>query len=299
MRIAAGQLGAHPAFSGCSGCQAAAALWLPLPIRIGSPASPCYLLDVRHTILRQLGDDMFFNPRIFRLFGADVHLHATFFLFAALFLWLNAADRGWEAAWVLSGYYIGVFASILVHEYGHVFVARLHGIDCRKITLHGLGGLAHLDSAPVRSRDEFLIALAGPVTSVILAGVLWAAAAGVAAPGAHDFLATLVFVNVLIAVFNVIPAYPLDGGQMLHALLRTFFAENMAATVASAVAQVLGAGLAAVGWQFGMMNMMIIGSLLFFLGPSSLGRSWLWRSPSKASKPSEGAEAENDVRRRP
>lgn len=233
---------------------------------------------------------MFFNFRIFRLFGADVHLHATLFLFAALFLWQSAADQGWEAAWEFGGYYIGVFASILVHEFGHVFVARLHGIDCRKITLHALGGLAHLDAAPDRPRDEFLIAFAGPATSAVLAGVMWAASSGVTAPGIIDFLTTLAVVNVLIAVFNFIPAYPLDGGQMLHALLRSFLDGSLAAIIASAVAQVLGVGLVAVGWQFSMMNMMLIGSLLFFLGPASLGRSWTWRSASKTSAPEQDGE---------
>lgn len=240
---------------------------------------------------------MFSNPRLFRLFGASVHVHATFFIFAAIFYWLQIKAHPATPVWLFIAYYLCAFASILVHEYGHVFVARLHGIDCRKITLHGLGGLAHLDSAPSRPRDEFLIAVAGPMTSILLAGLLWGASSMPLSPGFQDFLQTLVFVNAMIAAFNMIPAYPLDGGQMLHAVLRVFFSPAASATAASVIAQMLGAGLAVAGWHFGLMNMIIIGALLFFLVPSSMGRKGVWSLGRKNAAPDKEA-AETDIRSR-
>lgn len=240
---------------------------------------------------------MFSNPRLFRLFGASVHVHSTFFIFAAIFYWLQIKAHPETPGWLFIAYYLCAFASILVHEFGHVFVARLHGIDCRKITLHGLGGLAHLDSAPSRPRDEFLIAFAGPVTSLLLAGVLWGVSTIAPAPGFQDFLQTLVFVNVMIAAFNMIPAYPLDGGQMLHAVLRIFFSSAASATAASVIAQMLGVGLVVAGWHFGLMNMIIIGALLFFLSPSSMGRKGVWSLGRRNATPDDGV-ADTEIRSR-
>ncbi|NTF17770.1 hypothetical protein G6L37_05105 [Agrobacterium rubi] len=220
---------------------------------------------------------MSFNPRIFRLFGADVHLHATFFIFAALFLTLNGRDLGWTEVAVLGLYYMSAFASILVHEYGHIVVARLHGIDCRQITLHGLGGFAHLDEAPGVPRDEFLIAVAGPITSLLLAALLYLAASAAPSDVVGVFLHGIALINVFIAVFNLVPAYPLDGGRMLHAVLQVYLSKPMADTVASAVAQALGVGLIAFGWHYSYMNMMLIGVILFFLTPSALGQGWMWK----------------------
>jgi Zn-dependent proteases len=221
---------------------------------------------------------MFFNLRICRLFGADIYIHSTFFMFAFVFMYANVNRHGFEAAPIFAAYYACAFASVLVHEYGHVLVARLHGIDCRKITLHGLGGLAQLDQAPVRPRDEFLIAAAGPATSVGLYAALALAAEVLPQSPVQDFISVMAVVNIFIAGFNMIPAYPLDGGQMLHALLRTFLGEDAARTVASRLAQALGAGMVAFGWHYGLVNMMLIGGLLFFLTPSALGRGWMWRS---------------------
>lgn len=218
-----------------------------------------------------------FNIRLVRLFGADVHLHSTFFLFVLLFSAISVSEHGWDALPLMVAYYLSGFASVLIHEYGHIFVARLHGVDCSKITLHGLGGLAHLDEELERPRAEFLVALAGPVTSQILAILFWTASGVVPAPQGGEFLANLALINLVIACFNVIPAYPLDGGRMLHAGLRALLRKDLADSLSGAVAQVLGAGLVVFGLIHGLINVTIIGALLLLLAPSSLGRGWLSR----------------------
>lgn len=240
---------------------------------------------------------MSFNIRLVRLFGADVHLHSTFFLFVLLFSAMTVSEHGWDALPLMVAYYLSGFASVLVHEYGHIFVARMHGVDCRKITLHGLGGLAHLDEELDRPRAEFLVALAGPVTSLILAILFWIASGAVPSVRVGEFLANLAVINLVIACFNVIPAYPLDGGRMLHAGLRACLSKDLADALSGIVAQVLGAGLVVFGLSYGLTNAIIIGALLFLLAPSSLGRGWLSRrsadKPSGEERPS-GSSAVDD-----
>lgn len=217
---------------------------------------------------------MSFNIRLGKLFGADIHLHFTFFLFVLLYSATTVSGRGWDALPLMGTYYMAGFLSVLIHEYGHIFAARLHGVDCRKITLHGLGGLAHLDEELERPRAEFLVALAGPVTSKILAILLWLASGVVSSPQGAEFLADLAVINLAIACFNLIPAYPLDGGRMLHAALRAVVGRDLADTLSSIVARLLGAGLVVLGLVYSLVNVAIIGVLLFLLAPSSLGQGW-------------------------
>lgn len=232
-----------------------------------------------------------FNIRLVRLFGADIHLHSTFFLFVLLFSAMAVSEQGWGSLPLMVAYYLSGFAFVLIHEYGHIFVARLHGVDCRKITIHGLGGLAHLDEELERPRSEFLVALAGPVTSQILAILFWIASEVVPSVWGREFLANLAVINLVIACFNVIPAYPLDGGRMLHAGLRACLRKDLAAALSCIVAQVLGAGLVVFGLIYGLVNVTLIGVLLFLLAPASLGRGW--RPRKRAHKPS-GSSAVDD-----
>jgi stage IV sporulation protein FB len=226
-----------------------------------------------------------FNIRLGKLFGADIHLHSTFFLFVLLFSAATVSGRGWDALPIMGTYYLAGFLSVLIHEYGHIFAARLHGVDCRKITLHGLGGLAHLDEELERPRAEFLVALAGPVTSLILAVLLWLASGTMSSAWGSEFLADLSVINLAIACFNLIPAYPLDGGRMLHAALRAVVRRDLADTVSSIVARLLGAGLVVLGLLYSLVNVAIIGVLLFLLAPSSLGQGWF--SGKRREKPSD------------
>ncbi len=217
------------------------------------------------------------NVRLGRLFGADIELHASFFLLALLFAAMTVSGRGWDALPMMGAFYLSGFASVLVHEYGHIFVARLHAVDCRKVTLHGLGGLAHLDEELGRPRAAFLVAFAGPVTSMILAGLLWTASWVTESYQIAWLLFHLALINVVIALFNLIPAYPLDGGRMLHALLQTLMSKDRADTLSGIASQSLGVAMVVGGILLGLLNVVIVGAALFFLAPYSLGRGWLYR----------------------
>lgn len=114
-----------------------------------------------------------------------------------------------------------LFVSVLLHELAHSLVAMAHGLSVRGITLHVFGGVSHLDDEPPSPRAEFLIAVVGPITSFGIAAVLRGIdATGVLRPEwAHAVVAYLVFVNIALGLFNLIPGFPLDGGRLLRAVL--------------------------------------------------------------------------------
>lgn len=163
-----------------------------------------------------------------RLFGVRVALHASWFPVFAALVWLASAQFG-EVYPMLStptrvamGAATGLlfFSSLLAHELAHAIVARRLGVPVRGITLFLFGGVAEIGGEARRPGDEFAIALIGPVTSVALAGVfaLTAALATRSDAFAVEGVATVVAVsNLVVAMFNLVPGLPLDGGRLLRA----------------------------------------------------------------------------------
>lgn len=188
---------------------------------------------------------MRWSYRLARLAGIDVYVHATFLL---LLGWVAFSEyrRGGTAAAALTGtlFVLLVFAVVLLHEYGHALAARRYGIGTRDITLLPIGGVARLERMPREPRQELVVALAGPAVNVALALVLWLAlrAAGTpdpVAPADERFLSRtlaerLLSVNVWLAAFNLIPAFPMDGGRVLRAVLAWRGGDYAAATVRAA-----------------------------------------------------------------
>ncbi len=163
-----------------------------------------------------------------RPFGVEVRLHLTFLLLLAFFGW-----RGWKASGTAEGALSSVlfqsliFGCVLLHEFGHVLMARRFGIRTRDVTLLPIGGVARMDSTGETPRQELLIALAGPAVNVVIAGLAFAwlllfpartPAFDTAALNAPLPLALLV-VNLFLVGFNLIPAFPMDGGRVLRAIL--------------------------------------------------------------------------------
>lgn len=143
-----------------------------------------------------------------------------------------------------------LFASVLLHELAHALVAVGHGVSVGGITLHIFGGVSQLDSEPETPRAEFLIAIVGPLTSFAIAGIAHGLGRLVTAPSSADALAGyLAAVNVVVGVFNLLPAFPLDGGRVLRAALwawggRLDSATRVASRIGSAFALLMvAAGL--------------------------------------------------------
>ena len=196
-----------------------------------------------------------------RPFGIAIEVHWSWLLLASLIA--ASLATGWfpeiapghrEAVYWLSGIAcaVGLFLSITLHELSHAVVGRAFRMPIRKITLFLFGGVAHLDDEPPSPKSEILMALAGPAMSVVLAIGLWSLLFLADARGADPlWLAALSYlssINIVVAVFNMLPGYPLDGGRVLRALIWMRKKDVVAATkVASGIGQFVGLLLLAVG----------------------------------------------------
>ena len=218
---------------------------------------------------------MFGSLRIGRPFGIDLSLHGTFWLLPA-FVFLSAYLAGGLPAAVLNtGVILAVFGCVALHELGHALAARLYGIRTQDITLYPIGGVARLERMPERPVQEIVVALAGPAVNVVIAvGLLAVLAADGLALGiwpsyqnpAHTFLARLMTYNVGLVLFNLIPAFPMDGGRVLRAVV-SWFTDRVTAT---RVAVTIGTGFAILFGVYGLLDgqfmLMILAFVLYTMG---------------------------------
>ncbi|MBI5534408.1 MAG: site-2 protease family protein [Deltaproteobacteria bacterium] len=188
---------------------------------------------------------MSWSWKIGRLAGIDVRVHVTFLLLVA---WMSITPlvlgKGLAAVAAALGLNLAVFSFVLLHELGHALAARRYGIKTRDITLWPLGGIASLERMPVNPRQELVVALAGPAVNVglalvfaaltLLGGSFVPAASGL--PGT-SLMAQLLLINVTMAAFNLIPAFPLDGGRVLRAVMAMRFDRVRATWIAARVGQ--------------------------------------------------------------
>jgi Zn-dependent protease len=204
--------------------------------------------------------------RLFRFAGIDVFVHWSWFVVAVFeinFRRNQYSLPAWNAA-----EYIALFAIVLLHEFGHALACRQVGGQANRIILWPLGGVAFV-SPPQRPGATLWAIAAGPLVNVVLAPLafLLAAAAqgfglGDALPDAQRFLWTMVYINVGLLVFNLLPIYPLDGGQILRSLLWFIFGRARSLTIASTIGFVGAAGLIAFAV---VMRSPWMGLLAFFM----------------------------------
>lgn len=181
--------------------------------------------------------------------GIGINVHWTFVLIIG---WVVITRLGEHkgAADVVEGvaFVLAIFACIVLHELGHALTAKRFGIRTRDITLLPIGGVARLERMPEEPIQELLVALAGPAVNVVIALVLAAvlfvtrdlSSFTVEALGEHDFLLDLLTVNIFLVIFNLLPAFPMDGGRVLRAALAHFTGDYVGATQAAAsVGQVM------------------------------------------------------------
>ena len=198
--------------------------------------------------------------KIGTLAGIEVRLHITFPL---LLIWVGVSYYGARQNWgdVFHGvaFTMALFAIIVLHELGHALTARRYGIGTKDITLLPIGGVARLNRIPENPKQELLVALAGPAVNVAIALLLFVILSAVAGVRnltdldylGSSFLLQLMWVNVFIVAFNMLPAFPMDGGRVLRALL----AMRMNYVRATTIAATIGQGMA---WLLG-----IAGALYF------------------------------------
>jgi Zn-dependent protease len=162
--------------------------------------------------------------------GISVYLHFTFLIFVVWMLAVYiASGMQWQQLLWSVIFLLSIFACVVLHEYGHAFVAAWFGINAKRITIYPIGGIASIEKLPESPKQELLISAAGPFVSFVLGSVLL-----LFAPQAfsleslrgyngvitqNSFLYALGWINIALAVFNLIPAFPMDGGRILRALL--------------------------------------------------------------------------------
>lgn len=198
---------------------------------------------------------MRWSARLGRFAGIDVYVHATFLLLLAYFAAVYWSETG-TLAGVLAGLalILMLFVCVLLHEYGHALTARRFGVATRHITLLPIGGVALLESMPKEPRQEVAVALAGPAVNLVIAAAAWALIEAGGLPGGllaldtnAGFLPSLLFANLALAIFNLIPAFPMDGGRVLRALLSMRMDRVRATRVAATIGQGLAVALGLAG----------------------------------------------------
>ena len=204
-----------------------------------------------------------------RIAGIDIYVHITFVMAIAwigLIYWSQDHNLGAVIEGV--GFILALFACIVLHEYGHALTARRYGIRTRDITLLPIGGLARLERMPDVPAQELWVALAGPAVNVVIAAVLfiWLQVSGNWQPldrvdvASGAFAERILMANVFLAGFNLLPAFPMDGGRALRALLAT----RMEYTRATQRAAQIGQGMAVLFAFIGLQgNPMLIFIALF------------------------------------
>jgi Zn-dependent protease/predicted transcriptional regulator len=216
--------------------------------------------------LRVILEDMRWSWKIGEVAGIGLYVHATFWLLIAFVFLLNwSGGQGLAAAVYGAAFVLVIFGCITLHELGHALTAHRFGVRTRDITLLPIGGLARLERMPDNPIQELCVALAGPAVNVAIAallyGVVVSSGGGIRAGQFltldGSFLADLMIVNLWLVAFNLIPAFPMDGGRVLRALLATRLdlprATKISARVGQGFALALGVGcLLALGGVFSL-----------------------------------------------
>ena len=194
--------------------------------------------------------------KIATVFGIEVRIHVTFLLFLA-WIWISYYQvAGLSGAIQGVLFILALFTCVLLHEFGHAFAAREFGIKTPDITLLPIGGVARLNRIPEKPWQELVVAIAGPLVNVVIAGVLLFVIHGTTELLQIDrlenprieLLGKLASINVMLVIFNMIPAFPMDGGRVLRALLAMTMPYRRATQIAAWIGQGLAVLFAFVGF---------------------------------------------------
>jgi len=212
--------------------------------------------------------------KIARIAGIDVRIHATFFLLLGFVAYFAGHRAG--ASWGLNAVLIWllVFLCVLLHELGHALAAKAYGIPTVDITLYPIGGVARMERMPEKPVQELVVAIAGPLVNVVIIIVLGAV---LFATGGLDLTAIvtdpnllqiLFWTNIVMVVFNLIPAFPLDGGRVLRALLATRMEYAQATRVAAGIGQGLALALGIFAAFTGQILLILIAIFIYMAAES-------------------------------
>jgi stage IV sporulation protein FB len=227
---------------------------------------------------------MSWSLKLGKVAGIPVLVHWTFFILLAFFgytSWEESHDLKLAAEGTL--FVVALFACVVLHELGHALAALRFGVKTVDITLLPFGGVARLKRMPERPLQELVVALAGPAVNLIIAGTIWALGEGPVSPPAGEsltltgsivrlgFWPTLLVVNLWLFLFNLVPAFPMDGGRVLRALLAMHMDYARATRAAASVGQLLAIGLGLLGLTSGNPMLVLI-CLFVWIGAEAEAR---------------------------
>ena len=236
--------------------------------------------------------------KLFTWFSIPVHLHWSFGLIFLYALWIGYTNNldAVGTLWLM-GFFMALFTCVLLHEYGHALTARRYGVRTQDIILTPIGGIARLERMPEKPVQEFLVAIAGPLVNVVLAVALFGLGkllfygdrwevfswfleqnllfgdshetadaieeSGIPTSGLLFYLPVLIVTNIGLVVFNLIPAFPMDGGRIFRALLAMRLGRVKATQVASWLGQAIALIFVTVGLWQGAFTLTLIGFFVF------------------------------------
>lgn len=209
------------------------------------------------------------------IFGIRIRIHWTFLL---LPLWIFFSSivggAGITAAVYTVSFVLAIFGCVLLHELGHALAARQFDISTRDILLLPIGGVASLERMPRNPLQELWIAAAGPLVNVVIAAILYTGL--FATTASNPFLWQLAFANVFLVLFNLIPAFPMDGGRILRSVLALFMDWLQATQIAVTTGKVAAIAFGLLGLLSGNFMLVLIGVFIFFAAQSEMMASVAW-----------------------
>lgn len=213
--------------------------------------------------------------RIINIRGINLYIHWTFLFLIGWIMLVNAqlGNNVEQLMWSIT-FILAVFACVTLHELGHALMAARFGIKAKNIVLLPIGGIASIEKFPDNPKQELAISIAGPLVNVVIAILLWlvqlphtsfwGAPQDISIVHGHDFLYNLRIANIVLALFNLIPAFPMDGGRIFRALLGLKLNYIQATSIAATVGKIVAAAFIGLGILFFNPFLPIIGIFIIF-----------------------------------
>ena len=211
--------------------------------------------------------------------GVGIYVHSTCLLLVALQLFQPLGTGGWPLSVYRLALLVAVLGCIVLHELGHAWMAQRYGIATLDITLYPFGGVASLERMSEKPVEEFWIAVAGPAVSVVIASLLriltqafpdWFPTQVTSGFQPGYFVFHLALINLALVAFNLLPAFPMDGGRMLRALLSGPLGRLRATKIAAGIGAVLALALGSVGALYGQIMLVLVAAFVYFVGNREL-----------------------------
>lgn len=212
-------------------------------------------------------------------FRIPVFIHWSFALILIFISYVVISEQmAALQAIAFSLYVLIVFFCVILHEYGHALMARRYGIETQDIIITAIGGLARLKGMPREPKGELMIAIAGPLVNLVIAMfiflTLFVCGIGIISPDVEDlsiltnpigFLHLVLVLNVILFLFNLIPAFPMDGGRILRAILSIRLGRQKATFIASIIGRILALGFILFAAYNGIPGLFFIGIFIFIM----------------------------------